>query len=461
MGNVLVNEETLSAIADAVRARGGTSAKMKPAEIPEAVSRIPSGTAGADMSLPIRFFDYEGTLLYSFSLEELAGMESLPELPFHEGLICTGWNWTLEDLKKTNREMNVAALYVTDDGATRVYVTLDEDMLDPQVSFGQSDEEGVKIDWGDGSELEMVSGWSNYTRIILTHRYQNPGKYVIRFLPQGESRICFMGNYNSGAYVFTAGKSSVQENIKYLSAVRKIEVGTQVDKLDDYCFSYYSRMESITLGQVSNMGNGIVKECLSLKFLGLPEGKRMLSAYLCDSCGQLTGISIPNGITALGDYAFDECRSLKKLTIPDSVTELGRYPFTGCRALIEMEFPVALTKIGSSVFKGCQMLKKFSLRKGITEIVDSMFSNCYTLSRMVIPESVTVVERYAFENCRSMRKYYFLSASPPSLGATSAFMNISRDCKIYVPKGSLEAYQTADNWSSYASYMEEMEGDVP
>ena len=148
MANVLVNEKTLKAIADAVRARGGTSALMKPGEIPDAVSRIPSGGSTADMSLPVRFFDYEGTLLYSFSLEELAGMERLPDLPFHEGLVCTGWNWSLEDLKATNREMNVAALYATDDGATRFYVTLDEDMLEPQVSFGQSFSNGVRVDWG-------------------------------------------------------------------------------------------------------------------------------------------------------------------------------------------------------------------------------------------------------------------------------------------------------------------------
>ena len=89
MANVLVNEKTLKAIADAVRARGDTSVLMKPGEIPEAVSRIPSGGSAADMFLPIRFFDYDGTLLYSFSLEELAGMEHLPDLPFHGGLVCT------------------------------------------------------------------------------------------------------------------------------------------------------------------------------------------------------------------------------------------------------------------------------------------------------------------------------------------------------------------------------------
>ena len=52
MANVLVNEKTLKAIADAVRARGGTSALMKPGEIPDAVSKIPSGGNGAMLPQP-------------------------------------------------------------------------------------------------------------------------------------------------------------------------------------------------------------------------------------------------------------------------------------------------------------------------------------------------------------------------------------------------------------------------
>ena len=326
MANVLVNEKTLKAIADAVRARGGTSVLMKPGEIPEAVSRIPSGGSAADMFLPIRFFDYDGTLLYSFSLEELAGMEHLPDLPFHGGLVCTGWNWTLEDLKKTNREMNVAAQYVTDDGATRIYVSLDRDMMEPQVSFGQSEDHGVKVDWGDGSEPETAEGW-NYTKITLTHRYREPGEYVIRFLPQGENQVCFFGNYNAGSYTFTAGKSSVRENMKYLSAVRKIEVGSQVRELGDYCFCSFFRMESITMGNAVEWGNGVVKECCSLKFLGLPEGKEMLPGYFCDGCVQLEHISVPNTIVRLWDYVFDKCTTLQEVTLPDGVTDIGRHVF--------------------------------------------------------------------------------------------------------------------------------------
>ena len=103
MRNILVEQGTMAAIADSIRERGGTDGRMKPAAMPQAILDIPAGGTGADESLPVRFFDYDGTLLYSYSLEELQGMAALSELPAHEGLVCQGWNWSLEGLKAVNR----------------------------------------------------------------------------------------------------------------------------------------------------------------------------------------------------------------------------------------------------------------------------------------------------------------------------------------------------------------------
>ena len=461
MANVLVEEETLTAIADAVRARGGTSALMKPAEIPDAVSRIPSGSSGADMSLPVRFFDYDGTLLYSFSLEELAGMESLPELPFHEGLVCTGWNWTLEDLKATNREMNVAALYVTDDGATRFYLTLDEDMLEPQVSFGQTFGYGVKVDWGDGSELETVDK-GNYTRVTLTHQYQEPGEYVLRFLPDEGNMVSFQGSYSGGSFIFTAGAASKEENMKYLSAVRRIEAGKKVKQFDSYSFCGFSKLESITLVKTDSLfGNGILKSCSSLKFLGIPGAWGAVPRYLCEQCISLEDVSIPNGVETVPDYAFSECYMLKRITMPESVVTFGKYALNECRMMPEIYLPEKMINADGSAFKNDRLLGEIQLREGMTELADYMFSGCCMLTELIIPKTVTSVAKYAFENCKGMKRYYFLSVSPPKLSSMMAFNGIPADCKIYVPKGTLDAYQTADYWSNFASYMAEMDGDVP
>ena len=103
----------------------------------------------------------------------------------------------------------------------------------------------------------------------------------------------------------------------------EIEVGSQVRELGDYCFCSFFRMESITMGNAVEWGNGVVKECCSLKFLGLPEGKEMLPGYFCDGCVQLEHISVPNTIVRLWDYVFDKCTTLQEVTLPDGVTDIG------------------------------------------------------------------------------------------------------------------------------------------
>jgi hypothetical protein len=68
---------------------------------------------------------------------------------------------------------------------------------------------------------------------------------------------------------------------------------------------------------------------------------------------------------------------------------------------------------------------------------------------------VTNIDTYAFYNCYGIAEYHLLPTTPPTLANKNAFNNIASDCIIYVPVGSLNAYKTATNWSTYASYMQE------
>lgn len=90
-------------------------------------------------------------------------------------------------------------------------------------------------------------------------------------------------------------------------------------------------------------------------------------------------------------------------------------------------------------------------------IKTSMFYNCYSLCEIVIPENVLEIQANAFTNCLGIEHYYLMPIIPPTLANISAFAGILERCKIHVPKGCLEAYQTAENWSTYADYMVEME----
>ena len=105
-------------------------------------------------------------------------------------------------------------------------------------------------------------------------------------------------------------------------------------------------------------------------------------------------------------------------------------------------------------FYNCYSLNTVVL-PNITRIGNSVFYFCYALTSITIPSSVTKILTYAFHSCYGISEYHLKPTNPPELESTDAFANIPSDCIIYVPQGSLNAYKTATNWSSYSSHMQE------
>ena len=151
-------------------------------------------------------------------------------------------------------------------------------------------------------------------------------------------------------------------------------------------------------------------------------------------CNILQKAVVGNGVTSIGSYAFYYCYSLASVTIPDSVTSIGSYAFYYCYSLASVTIPDSVTSIGSYAFY-----------------------YCYSLASVTIPDSVTSIGNNAFSYCYGVKEYHLKPISPPSLSNSNAFNDISSDCIIFVPKGSLESYKTATNWSKYADKMQEEE----
>ena len=78
--------------------------------------------------------------------------------------------------------------------------------------------------------------------------------------------------------------------------------------------------------------------------------------------------------------------------------------------------------------------------------------NSLALRKLTIPASVTTISG-SFSGNTKMEEYHFLPVNPPTVTSSTLFKDIPANCKIYVPSSSLTAYQTASNWSDYASYM--------
>ena len=202
----------------------------------------------------ITFYDYDGTIVTSWTLAELATKTALPDYPSHEGLTCQGWNWSLADLKTANRKMNVGAMYITDDGKTRIYIRLEEGRTSPML--GVCPNGTVTVDWGDGTTPDTLTGTDTMTiKWTPNHAYAAPGQYVITLTVDGTMGFYgFVSNSQYGTILRYSSGSDVRNHV-YKNSVQKIEIGSGVTGIGYYTFYGCYSLASITIPNgVTNIG---------------------------------------------------------------------------------------------------------------------------------------------------------------------------------------------------------------
>ena len=402
----------------------------------------------------ITFYDYDGTIVTSWTLEELATKTALPDYPSHEGLTCQGWNWSLTDLKTTNRKMNVGAMYITDDGKTRIYIRLEEGRTSPML--GVCPNGTVTVDWGDGTAPDTLTGTSTSTvKWTPNHAYAAPGEYVIKLTVDGAMGFYDSSSSNKYSAILRYSSGSDARNYVYQNSVRNIELGRSVTSIDNSAFMYCYSLASVTIpNSVTSIGDSVFYSCYSLASVTIPNGVKSISDSVFYSCSSLASVTIPNGVTSIGIYAFMYCYSLASVTIPNGVTSINNNVFDHCFSLASITIPNSVTSIGGSVFNSCYSLASVTIPNGATSIGRSMFYNCYSLASITIPNSVTSIGSTAFNNCYGMAFYDFTTyTAVPTLVKTSAFTGIAADCQIRVPASLVDAWKAATNWATYADHI--------
>ena len=351
----------------------------------------------------VTFIDYDGSVLYSYSLAEAQALTVLPTLPSHDGLVCQGWNWTLEAIKALNRPVTIGAMYITDDGATRLHIRIATvGRMTVPLYIGQTVANGVSIDWGDGSAAGTLAGTGN---VNTSHTYAEPGDYIISLMPQGGCTLSF----GSGSSSYCVMGSVGGNNIVYCNMLQDVSIGKNV----------------------TSIGNDAFKYCYSLASITIPDGVTSIGNSAFSGCYSLASITIPNGVTSIGTYAFSSCYSLASITIPDGVTSIGTYAFSGCYSLANITIPTGVTSIGNDAFK-----------------------YCYSLASITIPNGVTSIGNEAFIDCYGMRYYDFSACTAiPALSNKNAFRDIPSDCQMLIPSALYNRWKSATNWATYANYM--------
>ena len=344
----------------------------------------------------VNFYDYDGTLVASYSAADFANLSALPANPSHEGLVAEGWNWTLADAKTyvaANGKLNIGQMYHTASGKTEYDVEINE-ATGMTATLGLS---GTEKDWGDGT-IDTNE----------THTYAAAGYYTIK-----------MGGTTL---------PSIQSSKK----IRAVRIASGVTSIGDSVFLNCRLLQSVTIpSSVTSIVSSAFVQCYSLQSITIPNGVTVIDGNMFYACYSLQSITIPNGVTVIGGNAFYACFALKSVTMPSSVTD-----------------------ISISAFNYCYSLQSITIPNGVTSIGNSSFSYCSSLQSVTIPSSVISIYQGAFSNSIWLTIVTVLATTPPTLSNTNAFP--SSVTKIYIPNGTLAAYQAATNWSSFSSKFVEL-----
>lgn len=377
----------------------------------------------------INFYDYDGTLLYSWTLEELQSKTELPPNPSHSGLTAQGWNWSLEALKSDNDVTDVGQLYITDDGSTRLYVSFEPNLPSESrtisLRWRQTVSNGVTINWGDGSSEERKSGTGN---VSLNHTYGR-GSYVISLLPQ-DGCIIQLGNDNT-CIVNPANENNGSTYLK------KVELGRGFTELNNRgigrsAFERCYGLEYITVpSDTTILGYSVFSRCSSLRFLvssGLKIAEWSWMSYNLMYCYSIkTIVTSEHDRTVFGYQSMYYNATAFSKVNARRATDLPTYSLNSCRCLSFLD----LSSVESDVIglNGLDMLEKIIFGKNIKSLKSTNLENCYI--------------------CKEI---HFKAATPFPVESANSFRNLPTSCKIYVPTGSLSAYTSATNYPNPNTY---------
>ncbi len=176
---------------------------------------------------------------------------------------------------------------------------------------------------------------------------------------------------------------------------------------------------------------------------------------------------------------FNHCKSLVYVSLPMTVEKIERACFQGCTNIETLKLPPLIKEIPDSFIetiteyllsndsvKESSKLTSLIIGENVTSIGNWAFDG-NSLQKIVIPEKVKIIGSSAFASLRTLTEVYCQSSTPPKIdveytdntmsevldwsfqfiGPHDSELDLLRT--LYVPYGSLNAYQNAPGWSCF------------
>lgn len=169
-------------------------------------------------------------------------------------------------------------------------------------------------------------------------------------------------------------------------------------------------------------------------------------------------VDLNSGCSKVSPYAMYQRMALETVNVPNA-SDIGMYACQNCTSLHTANMPAA-TNIGNYGFMGCTQLKSPIYLPLIKTIGNNAFMTCTPLDWVDIGSEIVQIGTNAFNSCALSVLIIRKTSGVPTLGSNTAFTNsgIAKGTGyIYVPAALIETYQSATNWSKFASQFRALE----
>jgi hypothetical protein len=307
----------------------------------------------------VNFYDWDGTLLYSYTKSEAMALTELPEFPTSEQFgTATAWNWTLSEIQSALSDrywIDVGAMYTIDH--TQFFMSMtDSANLKITIEFNAvsiSAWSGYVL-WGDGTKSSVFCSKGGAQSV--SHTYSEIGDYAIELDTDSQHKISFF----SGA----------------TAAIRKVWLGKR-------CCGSPSGNYGVNIKEiiVSDGCTGFINPSTAstyLEFLIVPPSTSMAR--------------------------FNGFRSLRLLSLPYAINNSYNSTVHYNNHLLKRARFWGQSQLTSSNFYSCYGLKAVHFN-GVQTISNALGDSCYNLETVILPSTLTTISANFFKDSLNAKFY--------------------------------------------------------
>jgi hypothetical protein len=143
-----------------------------------------------------------------------------------------------------------------------------------------------------------------------------------------------------------------------------------------------------------------------------------------------------------------------------TVTRIGASAFLNNSSVKEVTLSNSIKWIESKAFCNCG-ISYFTIPDSVTYISTGAFSFCMNLKSISIGKMVKTMGKQVFSNCSSLKEIHLTNEKPVTDLGIETFQGIDKqECILYVPAGSKQAYENAEQWKDFIYIIEDTSAGI-